>query len=48
VQLDVLPDAELKDLIRQSYEMVAAKLPRMRRRRKPPKPGKRKMAGKKS
>lgn len=31
-QLDVLSEAELEDLIRQSYEMVAAKLPRTKRR----------------
>jgi len=42
-RLDALPDAELKDLIRQSYEMVAAKAKarpktagrQARRRRKP-------------
>ena len=28
--LDVLRDAEIKDLIRQSYEMVSAKLPKKR------------------
>ena len=27
-QLDVLPGAELEDLVRQSYEMVAAKVPK--------------------
>jgi predicted DNA-binding protein (MmcQ/YjbR family) len=38
--LDALPEEDLEDLIRQSYEMVAAKLPRSKRRREPPKPGK--------
>jgi predicted DNA-binding protein (MmcQ/YjbR family) len=47
-QLDVLPGAELEDLIRQSYEMVAAKLPRSERRRKPPKPGKKRSRGPRS
>jgi predicted DNA-binding protein (MmcQ/YjbR family) len=47
-QLDVLPGAELEDLIRQSYEMVAAKLPRSKRRRKPPKPSKKRSRGPRS
>jgi predicted DNA-binding protein (MmcQ/YjbR family) len=41
-RLDVLPTPELEDLVRQSYEMVAAKLPRTKPSRKPPKPSKRK------
>jgi predicted DNA-binding protein (MmcQ/YjbR family) len=41
-RLDILPEAELEALIRHSYEMVAAKLPRTTRRSKPPKPSKRK------
>ena len=44
-RLDALPDDELRDLIGQSYEMVAARVPKRRlrmpdkkiRRRKPPK-----------
>jgi predicted DNA-binding protein (MmcQ/YjbR family) len=33
-RLDVIPEAELEDLIRQSYEMVAAKLPKTKKTRK--------------
>jgi predicted DNA-binding protein (MmcQ/YjbR family) len=46
--LEVLSKAELEDLIRQSYEMVAARFPRTKRRSKSPKSSKRKAAGKKS
>ena len=41
-QLDVLPQAELEDLIRQSYVMVAAKVPGTKRSRKSPPPSKKK------
>jgi len=47
-RLDVLPEAELEDLIRQSYEMVAAKLPRTAHRSKPAKPSKRKRRARKA
>jgi predicted DNA-binding protein (MmcQ/YjbR family) len=40
--LDVLADREFEDLIRQSYEMVTAKLPRNKRSSKSPKPSRRK------
>jgi predicted DNA-binding protein (MmcQ/YjbR family) len=33
--LDVVRDTELRDLIRQSYQMVAAKVPTRSRRRRP-------------
>ena len=41
-RLDVLPKPELEDLVRQSYEMVAAKLPRTKPSRQPPMRSKRK------
>ena len=41
-RFDILHEEALEDLIRQSYEMVAAKLPRTTRRSKPPKPSERK------
>jgi len=47
-RLDVLPEAELEDLIRKSYEMVAAKLPRTAHRSKPAKPSKRKRRARKA
>jgi len=37
-RLDALPSDELKDLLRQSYEMVAAKAPKTKARRPTPKP----------
>jgi predicted DNA-binding protein (MmcQ/YjbR family) len=42
-RLDALRDDELEDLIRQSYEMVAAKAPQLRAR----KPDRKKQSGKK-
>jgi predicted DNA-binding protein (MmcQ/YjbR family) len=41
-RFDILHEEALEDLIRQSYEMVAAKLPRTAHRSKPAKPSKRK------
>jgi predicted DNA-binding protein (MmcQ/YjbR family) len=41
-RLDALGDDELEDLIRQSYEMVAAKAPKKKPRRRLSKPGSRK------
>ena len=35
-RLDALPGAEVKDLVRQSYEMVSAKLPKAKTRKKGP------------
>ena len=35
-RLDALPGAEVKDLVRQSYEMVSAKLPKAKTRKKRP------------
>ncbi|HUO26517.1 MAG TPA: MmcQ/YjbR family DNA-binding protein [Candidatus Aquilonibacter sp.] len=41
-RLDALRDHELEELIRQSYEMVAAKAPKKKSRTKPPRTGARK------
>ena len=41
-RLDVVPWAELKELIRESYELVAAKAPKKAKKKKPPMRGMRK------
>jgi predicted DNA-binding protein (MmcQ/YjbR family) len=43
-RLDAVRDAELEDLIRESYEMVAAKAPKPPKGRKKPTPSKKKLS----
>jgi predicted DNA-binding protein (MmcQ/YjbR family) len=43
-RLDAVRDPELEDLIRQSYDMVAAKAPKQAKRRREPKASKKKPA----